>query len=72
VAELRLHKNHSSERGPGRRERGRAHRRVSRVDDGKAKLTVALDEARAQQQPQKRRWTSVEVLGSRGQSERAG
>jgi O-acetyl-ADP-ribose deacetylase (regulator of RNase III) len=29
VAELRLRKNHSGERGPDRPERGRAHRRVS-------------------------------------------
>jgi hypothetical protein len=59
VAELRLRKNHSRERGPDRPERGRAHRRVSRVADGKAKLTVALDGARAQRRPQNRRWTST-------------
>jgi hypothetical protein len=72
VAELRLRKNHSGERGSDRPERERAHRRVSRVANGKAKLTVALDGARAQRQPRNRRWTSAEVLGSRGQSERAG
>jgi hypothetical protein len=33
--------------GPGAAGRERAHRRVSRVADGKAKLTVALDGARA-------------------------
>jgi hypothetical protein len=59
VAELRLRKNHSGERGPDRPERGRAHRRVSRVADGKAKLTVALDGALAQRRPQNRRWTSA-------------
>jgi hypothetical protein len=32
---------------------------VSRVADGKAKLTVALDGARAQWRPRNRRWTSV-------------
>jgi hypothetical protein len=32
---------------------------VSRVADGKAKLTVALDRARAQQRPWNRRWTSA-------------
>jgi hypothetical protein len=75
VAELRLRKNNFGERGPDRLERGRAHRRVSRVADGKAKLTVALDGARAQRRPQNRRWTSAGgggVLGSRGQSEREG
>jgi hypothetical protein len=63
VAELRLRKNHSSERGPDIPERGRAHRRVSRVADGKAKLTVALDGARAQRRPRNRRWTSVGAGG---------
>jgi hypothetical protein len=38
----------SGERGPNETERERAHQRVSRVADGKAKLTVALDGARAQ------------------------
>jgi hypothetical protein len=74
-AGLRLRKNCSGERGPGVAGRERAHRRVSRVADGKAKLTVALDRARAQRQPQNRRWTSVdggEALSSRGQSEREG
>jgi hypothetical protein len=59
VAELRLCKNHSGERGPAEPGRGRAHRRVSRVADGKAKLTVALDGTRAQRWPRNRRWTSV-------------
>jgi hypothetical protein len=48
---------------------------VSRVADGKAKLTVALDGARAQRRPWNRRWTSVgggRALGSCGQSEREG
>jgi hypothetical protein len=63
VEELRLRKNHSGERGPDRPERERAHRRVSRVADGKAKLTVALDGARAQRRPRNRRWTSADGGG---------
>jgi hypothetical protein len=59
MAELRLRKNHSGERGPNRPERGRAHRRVSRVAGGKAKLTVALDGAQAQRRPRNRRWMSM-------------
>jgi hypothetical protein len=59
AAELRQRKNHSGERGTDRPERKGAHRRVSRVADGKAKLTVALDGARARQRPQNRRWTFV-------------
>jgi hypothetical protein len=59
VAELRLRMNHSGERGPNRPESERAHRRVSRAADGKAKLTVALNRARAQQRPRNRRWTSA-------------
>jgi hypothetical protein len=59
VAELRLHKNYSGECGPDRPERGRAHRRVSREANGKAKLTVALDGPRAQRRPRNRRWTSA-------------
>jgi hypothetical protein len=51
--------NHSGEHGPSRPERGRAHRRVSRVANGKVKLTVALDGARAHRRPQNRRWTSA-------------
>jgi hypothetical protein len=72
---LRLRKNCSGERGPGAAGRERAHRRVSRVADGKAKLTVALDRARAQRRPRNKRWTSAgggRALGSRGQSEREG
>jgi hypothetical protein len=57
--ELRLRKNHSGARDPDRLERGRAHRRVSRVADGKAKLTVALDGARAQRWSWNMRWTSA-------------
>jgi hypothetical protein len=59
MAELRLRKNHSGERGPAEPRRERAHRRVSREADGKAKLTVALDRARVQRRPQNRWWTSV-------------
>jgi hypothetical protein len=59
VVKLQLRKNHSGERGPDRPERGRPHRSVSRVADCKAKLTVALDGARAQRRPRNRRWTSV-------------
>jgi hypothetical protein len=63
MAELRLRKNHSGERGLDKPKRGRAHRRVSRVANGKAKLTVALDGARAQRRPQNRRWTSADGGG---------
>jgi hypothetical protein len=65
----------SGERGLDEIEREMAHQRVSRVADGKAKLTVALDGARAQRQPQNRRWASAgsgRALGLRGQSEREG
>jgi hypothetical protein len=75
MAELRLRKNHSGERGPDRPERGRAHRRVSRVADGKAKLTVTLDGARVQRRPRNRRWQrfSVRVGKARErEGERAG
>jgi hypothetical protein len=75
AAGLRQCKNCSGERGPSAAGRERAHRRVSRVADGKAKLTVALDGARAQRRPRNRRWTSAGgggALGSRGQSEREG
>jgi hypothetical protein len=59
MADLRLRKNHSGERGPTELGREGAHRRLSRVADGKAKLTVALDGARAQRWPRNRRWTSA-------------
>jgi hypothetical protein len=52
-------RKHSGERGPGAAGMERAHRRVSRVADGKGKLTVALDGARAQRRPQNRQWTSA-------------
>jgi hypothetical protein len=70
-----LRKNCSGERGPGTAGRERAHRRVSRVADGKAKLTVELGGARGQWRPRNMRWTSVGgggALGSCGQSEREG
>jgi hypothetical protein len=75
AAGLRLRKNRSGEHGPSAVGRERAHRRVSRVADGKAKLTMALDGARVQRQPRNRRWTSAGgggALGSHGQSEREG
>jgi hypothetical protein len=59
VAELWLRKNHSGEHGPAEPGREGAHQRVSRVADGNAKLTVALDRARAQRRPRNRRWTSA-------------
>jgi hypothetical protein len=65
----------SGEHGLGAAGRERAHRRVSRVADGKAKLTMALDGARAQRRPQNRRWVPAGgggALGSCGQSEREG
>jgi hypothetical protein len=48
---------------------------VSRVADGKAKVTVALDGSRAQRWPRNRRWVSAGgggALGSCVQSEREG
>jgi hypothetical protein len=45
VAELRLRKDRSGERGPDETERGREHRRVSRAADSEAELTVARDGA---------------------------
>jgi hypothetical protein len=75
TAGLRLRKNCSGERGLGAAGRERAHRRVSRVADSKAKLTVALDGARAQRRPRNKRWTSAGdggALGSCRRSEREG
>jgi hypothetical protein len=46
VAKLQLRKNRSGERGPGKSERGRAHRRVSRAAEGEAELIGAKDGAR--------------------------
>jgi hypothetical protein len=48
---------------------------VSRVADGKVKLTMALDGAQAQRRPRNRRWASADsggALSSRRQSEREG
>jgi hypothetical protein len=75
VADFGYARRCSGERGPDETERERAHRRVSRVTDGKAKLTVAQDGARAQRRPWNRRWASPGgggALGSHGQSEREG
>jgi hypothetical protein len=75
VADSGCARKRSGERGPDETERERAHRRVSRVADGKAKLTVALDGARTQRRPLNRRWASAGgggALGSRGQSKREG
>jgi hypothetical protein len=72
AAGLRLHKNCSGERGPDTAGRERAHRRVSRAADCKAKLTVALDGARARRRPRNRQWAPVGGGGapnSRGQRE---
>jgi hypothetical protein len=41
AAGLRLCKSRSGERGPDEPDRGRAHRRVSRVADSEAEFTVA-------------------------------
>jgi hypothetical protein len=68
-------RKHSDERGPDVVGRERAHRRVSQAAGCKAKLTVAIDGARAQRQPRNRRWASTGGGGapcSRGQSEREG
>jgi hypothetical protein len=54
---------------------GRAHRRVSRVADGKVKLTVALDGARAQWRPRNWRLRRFSVRVGRArerEGERAG
>jgi hypothetical protein len=75
VADSGCARKHSGEHGLGAAGRERAHRRVSRVADSKAKFTVALDGARAQRRPRNKRWASAGgggALGSRGQSEREG
>jgi hypothetical protein len=75
VADSGCARKHSGEHGPGAAGMERAHRRVSRVADGKAKLTMALDGAQAQRRPRNRRWTSAgggRALGSCGQREREG
>jgi hypothetical protein len=72
---LWLRKNCSGERGPDIAGRKRAHRRVSRVADSKAELTVALDGARARRRPQNGQWSSAGGGGApctHGQSEREG
>jgi hypothetical protein len=74
-AGLQVRKNYSGDRGPGAAGRERPHRRMSRVADGKAKLTMALNWARVQRRPRNKRWTSASggrALGSRGRSEREG
>jgi hypothetical protein len=48
---LRLRKKRFGESGPGKPERGRANKRVSRVADSEAELTEETDGARA------RRWS---------------
>jgi hypothetical protein len=75
VADFGYARKCSGERGPDAVGGERAHRRVSRAADSKAKLTVALDGARAQQRPRNRRWASAGGGGApytRGQSEREG
>jgi hypothetical protein len=75
VAELRLRKIHSGERGPAEPGREGAHRRVSRAADSEAKLTVALDGARTRRWPQNRRRSAAGgggALCTHGQSEREG
>jgi hypothetical protein len=65
----------SGERGSDAAGRERAHRRVSRAADSKAKLIVALNGARARRQPQNRQWASAgggRAPCSCGQSEREG
>jgi hypothetical protein len=44
---LRLRKKRFGESGPGKSERGRANQRASRVANGEAELTAAMDVARA-------------------------
>jgi hypothetical protein len=75
AAGLWLRKNYSGERGSDVAGKERVHRRVSQAADSKAKLTVALDGARAQRRPRNRQWSSAGSGGApclRGQSERVG
>jgi hypothetical protein len=75
VADSGCARKHSGEHGLGAAGRERAHRRVSRVADSKAKFTVALDGARAQRRPRNKRWASAGgggALSLRRQSEREG
>jgi hypothetical protein len=75
AAGLRLRKKHSGEHVPDAAGKERAHRRVSRAADSKAKLTVALDGARARRRPHNRQWSSAgdgAAPCSRGHSEREG
>jgi hypothetical protein len=75
MADSSCARKRSGECGPDATGRERAHRRVSRAADSKAKLTVALDGARAQRRPRNRRWASADGGGapcSRAQSEREG
>jgi hypothetical protein len=75
VADSGCARKRSGEHGLDAAGRERAHRRVSRVADGKAELTVALDGARARQRPRNRQWASASSGGtpySRGQSKREG
>jgi hypothetical protein len=72
---LWLRKMCSGKRRPGKPEREKANRRVSRVADSEAKLTEAKDGARARRRSQNGRWSSVSCGGatwSRAQSERGG
>ena len=59
AAGLWLRKNYSGERGSDVAGKERVHRRVSQAADSKAKLTVALDGARAQRRPRNRQWSSA-------------
>jgi hypothetical protein len=75
TAGLRLRKDRSSERGPDKTERERAHRRVSRAADSEVELTVALDGARTRRWPQNRQRSTAGSGGALctcGQSEREG
>jgi hypothetical protein len=75
VAGLWLREDCSGEHGPDGAERERAHRRVSRVADSEAELTVALDGAHTRRRPQNRQWSTAGGGGApctRGQSERKG
>jgi hypothetical protein len=72
---LRLREDCSGERGSDETERERAHRRVSRVADSKAKLTMALDGTRTRRWPQNVHRSTAGgggALCTRGQSEREG
>jgi hypothetical protein len=61
---LRQRKKCSGEHGPGKTERERAIRGVSRVADGEAELTEAMDRKRARRRSQNRRRSQMSGGGA--------